>query len=158
MDRRRPAPPTARPGAAPARRSRTLVGVLLAVVAAGLAFVMLMVAFIAFVVVRSTRSERTNVGQVELTHPLRIPPLQEGRVDPTGTRVFDLRFTQGETELLPGRRTGTWGLNGTYLGPTLRARRGENVRIDVTNGAGEDTTLHWHGMHLPAAMDGGPHQ
>lgn len=28
----------------------------------------------------------------------------------------------------------------------------------VTNELGQTTTLHWHGMHLPAAMDGGPHQ
>jgi FtsP/CotA-like multicopper oxidase with cupredoxin domain len=32
------------------------------------------------------------------------------------------------------------------------------VAVDVANHIGEATTLHWHGMHLPAAMDGGPHQ
>jgi FtsP/CotA-like multicopper oxidase with cupredoxin domain len=30
--------------------------------------------------------------------------------------------------------------------------------MDVTNNLNESTTLHWHGMHLPAIMDGGPHQ
>jgi len=40
----------------------------------------------------------------------------------------------------------------------LRARRGEKVLVNVTNDLGETSTIHWHGMHLPAAMDGGPHQ
>lgn len=49
------------------------------------------------------------------------------------------------------------GYNGASLGPTLRARQGELVRVEVRNDLAETTTLHWHGMHLPAAMDGGPH-
>jgi FtsP/CotA-like multicopper oxidase with cupredoxin domain len=49
-------------------------------------------------------------------------------------------------------------VNGAYLGPTLRAARGDEVEISVHNGVDETTTMHWHGMHLPARMDGGPHQ
>ncbi|MEV7868308.1 multicopper oxidase domain-containing protein [Streptomyces sp. NPDC088124] len=49
-------------------------------------------------------------------------------------------------------------MNGTYLGPTIRARRGERVEFVVRNGLDQDTSLHWHGMRLPAVMDGGPHQ
>jgi FtsP/CotA-like multicopper oxidase with cupredoxin domain len=45
-----------------------------------------------------------------------------------------------------------------YLGPTLRAARGEQVRVIVENRLSEVTTVHWHGMHLPARYDGGPHQ
>ncbi|MBX6722388.1 MAG: multicopper oxidase domain-containing protein, partial [Dactylosporangium sp.] len=41
---------------------------------------------------------------------------------------------------------------------TLRARRGEQVVVNVHNALDETTTVHWHGMHLPARMDGGPHQ
>jgi FtsP/CotA-like multicopper oxidase with cupredoxin domain len=59
---------------------------------------------------------------------------------------------------VPGQTTATYGFNGDYLGPTLRATDGDPVRIQVTNHLGETTTVHWHGMHLPAAMDGGPHQ
>jgi blue copper oxidase len=72
--------------------------------------------------------------------------------------VFDLRLQTGTTELIPGQKTKTWGANGSYLGPTLRASRGDEVRINVHNGLPETTTVHWHGMHLPAAADGGPHQ
>jgi FtsP/CotA-like multicopper oxidase with cupredoxin domain len=47
---------------------------------------------------------------------------------------------------------------GQFLGPTLRAERGEKVAFDVANDLDEPTSVHWHGMHLPATMDGGPHQ
>jgi FtsP/CotA-like multicopper oxidase with cupredoxin domain len=92
------------------------------------------------------------------SRPLAIPPLAESTVDADGRRVFDLRLQRGRTDFGLGRPTDTWGVNGSYLGPTLRAQRGEQVAVRVTNGVGEATTLHWHGMHLPAAMDGGPHQ
>ena len=89
---------------------------------------------------------------------LAIPPLAESSVDGDGTRVFKLVAQEGSTELVPGLATPTWGYNGSYLGPTLRAKRGERVAIEVTNRLAEPTTVHWHGMHLPATMDGGPHQ
>lgn len=105
-----------------------------------------------------SRASTSNVGDLALETPLRIPELQEPVVDEQGRKVFNLEFIEGETELIPGKQSGTWGLNGTYLGPTLRASQGDEVVVNVTNGAGEETTLHWHGMHLPASMDGGPHQ
>src|SRR5680860_575093 len=37
-------------------------------------------------------------------------------------------------------------------------RAGETVRVNVTNRIGDPSTLHWHGLHLPASADGGPHQ
>ena len=93
-----------------------------------------------------------------LTRPLPIPPLADSTVGADGTRVFTLRAMAGETEMLPGVRTATWGFNGSILGPTLRARRGESVAVHVENGLPEPTTVHWHGMHVPAVSDGGPHQ
>lgn len=65
---------------------------------------------------------------------------------------------EGETDFGRAEPTDTWGFNGSYLGPTLRAERGERVRVDVRNELDEESTVHWHGMHLPAKMDGGPHQ
>jgi FtsP/CotA-like multicopper oxidase with cupredoxin domain len=89
---------------------------------------------------------------------LAIPPLADSRVSADGTRVFQLTAQQGRMEFLAGKPTATWGYNGDFLGPTLRATRGEKVAIEFTNDLPEATTVHWHGMHLPAAMDGGPHQ
>lgn len=89
---------------------------------------------------------------------LKIPPLAEFQVDADGTRVFELEARPGSSDFLPGVQTPTWGYNGDFLGPTLRAERGQRIAIAVTNSLDEVTTVHWHGMHLPAAMDGGPHQ
>jgi len=105
-----------------------------------------------------TGARVTNVGRVEFTQPLAIPPVLEPTTDEDGRKVFELRFEAATTELLPGTETPTWGLNGSYLAPTIRAARGDDVVMNVTNGVDELTTLHWHGMHLPGEMDGGPHQ
>ncbi|TDZ98070.1 multicopper oxidase family protein [Mycobacteroides salmoniphilum] len=89
--------------------------------------------------------------------PLAIPPLAEPAII-NGEKVFTLTATDGRTELLPGAHSDTAGYNGSYLGPTIRARTGDRVRLQVTNRLGQTTTVHWHGMHVPARMDGGPHQ
>jgi FtsP/CotA-like multicopper oxidase with cupredoxin domain len=97
-------------------------------------------------------------GEVDFDQELAIPPLAESEVTADGTRVFELTAQEGTTELLPGKPTTTWGFNGSYLGPTLRAERGEDVEVRVENELDETTSVHWHGMHLPAEADGGPHQ
>jgi blue copper oxidase len=104
------------------------------------------------------RARQSNIGKVKFVNPLAILPLIEASTDERGRKVFELEFIAGQSELVPGKRTNTWGLNRSYLGPTLRASRGDEVVINVKNGVDEPTTLHWHGMHLPAVMDGGPHQ
>ncbi len=95
--------------------------------------------------------------QIALTQRLHIPPLLEPRVV-DGVKVFTLAVQSGTAELLPGKQTATLGFNGSYLGPTLRASKGDAVRFEITNALDETATVHWHGMELPAAMDGGPHQ
>ncbi len=57
-----------------------------------------------------------------------------------------------------GNQTITGGINGKIWGPTLFFNKGDVVRMNVKNGLNDSTTIHWHGMHLPAVMDGGPHQ
>jgi len=94
--------------------------------------------------------------RVDFDRPLRVPPLAASTVDGQGRRVFELRAQAGESDLGHGA-TRTWGYNGAYLGPTLRAKRGEQVVVNVRNSLPEATTVHWHGMHLPAKVDGGPH-
>lgn len=100
----------------------------------------------------------TSVMEAEFTNELAIPPLAESAVE-GGVRTFDLTAQKGSTEF-PGQDgpTETWGFNGSFLGPTLRAERGEKIAVDVANDLDEPTSVHWHGMHLPATMDGGPHQ
>lgn len=89
---------------------------------------------------------------------LPIPPLATAQVGADGVRRFQLVAQPGSSEMIAGKRTPTWGYNGSMLGPTLRARRGETVAATITNHLPEPTSVHWHGMHVPARCDGGPHQ
>lgn len=89
--------------------------------------------------------------------PFVQPALDPGRID-AGRRVFDLDVARSAHEFLAGVETATIGINATFLGPILSARAGERLRMNVRNALAEPMTLHWHGLHLPAAADGGPHQ
>jgi len=50
----------------------------------------------------------------------------------------------------------TWGYNGTVPGPEIRATQGDTLRVNVRNRLSEHTTVHWHGLAVPSAMDGVP--
>jgi FtsP/CotA-like multicopper oxidase with cupredoxin domain len=133
------------------RRVKRLLLWSLALVALGV------VAFATAGVIVYSRADISTVGELRFENELRIPPLLRPR-DEDGRRVFELTLEGGRAELLPGKRAETWGANGSYLGPTLRAGRGEQVQVRVRSALPEATTIHWHGMHLPAVADGGPHQ
>jgi CopA family copper-resistance protein len=47
-------------------------------------------------------------------------------------------------------------VNGSVPGPLLRVREGDSVTINVRNTLRESTSIHWHGLYLPSAMDGVP--
>lgn len=100
----------------------------------------------------------STVGKVDFVTPLAIPPLAQSTTDGSGRTVFELTAAADTTQLLPGKKTATWGFNGSYLGPTIVAERGERIDVHIHNELPEATTVHWHGMHLPAVDDGGPHQ
>ncbi|MGD1886912.1 MAG: multicopper oxidase domain-containing protein [Cohaesibacteraceae bacterium] len=57
-----------------------------------------------------------------------------------------------------GAASQTFGINNNYLGPVLRVKQGQTLPFSVINGIGDVTTLHWHGLHIPGEVDGGPHQ
>ncbi|MEW6333420.1 MAG: multicopper oxidase domain-containing protein [Thermodesulfobacteriota bacterium] len=94
----------------------------------------------------------------DFTRELPVPPLLENLDNaPDSVRVA-LRVQQGTREFFPGRATQTLGYNGDYLGPTIRVRQGQRFRASVHNTLSQTTTLHWHGLHVPAQWDGGPRQ
>lgn len=82
---------------------------------------------------------------------MRIPAALYGK-------EFQLTLKDSFRQLRPGNQTITSGINGDFWGPTLFINKGDTVRMDVLNKLNDSTTLHWHGFHLPAVMDGGPHQ
>ena len=90
--------------------------------------------------------------------PLPIPELLEN-LDKSGeTATFAMDARRGNVEFFSGKQTSTLGYNGSFLGPTLRVRNGQRFRLNLKNNLQEVTTLHWHGLHVPAKWDGGPRQ
>ncbi len=71
-------------------------------------------------------------------------------------RAFTLRAAPAEVRLLDGRPLKVWAYDGQVPGPELRVRLGDRVRVTFTNDLPEPTTIHWHGVRVPNAMDGVP--
>ena len=87
-------------------------------------------------------------------NPLFIPPALSGN-------TFNLNIQNGTTQFYSGINSPTYGINGALLAPTLIVNKWDWVTMNVTNnltGFGNSTTIHWHGLHVPAMDDGGPHQ
>jgi len=74
---------------------------------------------------------------------------------PCGTVVgVDLEAREVDWEFTPGRTARAWGFNGQVPGPTIEARVGDVLEVRLTNRLPEPTAIHWHGLRVPAAMDG----
>jgi len=72
---------------------------------------------------------------------------------------FGLSLNVTNRSFATGRQTVTYAYNdASFWGPTLIFNQGDLIRIRLTNHLPETTTTHWHGFHIPAIMDGGPHQ
>jgi FtsP/CotA-like multicopper oxidase with cupredoxin domain len=67
-----------------------------------------------------------------------------------------LRAMGGVAPLLgeQGDPTAIWGFEGQCPGPTLKVRQGEELKVRLVNDLLEPTSIHWHGVRLPNAMDG----
>ena len=77
----------------------------------------------------------------------------EPRIE-NGVKVFDLEASVIRWSILPGVTVEAFAYNKQVPGPTLRVTQGDRVRINVTNRLPESTTVHWHGLDVPNAMDG----
>ena len=73
-----------------------------------------------------------------------------------GVWVFTLEAKPVLWEILPGTRVTAWAYNGVVPGPEIRVPFGQRVRIVVKNALPDATTVHWHGIDVPNAMDGVP--
>ena len=73
-----------------------------------------------------------------------------------GIKVFELTADEIEWEVSPGEIKQAYAYNGMVPGPTIRAELGDLIRIVLHNKLSEPTTIHSHGMTVPANMDGVP--
>lgn len=86
---------------------------------------------------------------------LRLQPAVDSNPDP---RVFETEIVARvqELEVVPGVRTALWTYNGQLPGPSIEVSRGDRLIVHFRNELPEATTIHWHGLRLPNAMDGVP--
>ena len=68
----------------------------------------------------------------------------------------DTQVMQYSAVLKKGPKETLANIPGSYLGPIIRLQKGQKVRIVLHNGLSEATVAHWHGLHVPAEMDGHP--
>src|SRR5215212_10912021 len=71
-----------------------------------------------------------------------------------GVKVFELTAKAVEWNILDNVSVTAFTYNGTVPGPMIRVTEGDQVRIVVKNELPEATTIHWHGVEVPNAMDG----
>lgn len=84
---------------------------------------------------------------------------------------LSLTAVESTIAILPGKETTVWRYTGevlkgepsalqmlsdSYLGPILRLRKGQKVRIHFQNELLEESIIHWHGLLVPEEMDGHP--
>jgi FtsP/CotA-like multicopper oxidase with cupredoxin domain len=92
----------------------------------------------------------------QFSEKLAIPPLAPYKME-KGVKIFDLEVKASKRAFLNGAKTSTYGVNGSFLGPTIRVKDEDKVKIKVKNSLDETTTMHWHGLRVQGSSDGGPH-
>lgn len=67
---------------------------------------------------------------------------------------YNLVAQEVDWEFVPGQHTRAWTFGGQVPGPTIEAHVGDVLEIRVINNLPEPTVVHWHGLRIPAVMDG----
>jgi FtsP/CotA-like multicopper oxidase with cupredoxin domain len=84
---------------------------------------------------------------------LKLAPLPDQNPDPQVLEV-DLEARPASAAWLPGKPVMAWTYNGAVPGPLIEAKVGDRLIVHFHNALPEPTTIHWHGVRAPAAMDG----
>jgi len=80
---------------------------------------------------------------------------EDAQPDPGGAVIFvELEAREADWQFMPDRPARAWTFNGQVPGPVIETRVGDVLEVRLTNHLTEPTTLHWHGVRLPAPMDG----
>ncbi|HYH13883.1 MAG TPA: multicopper oxidase domain-containing protein, partial [Flavisolibacter sp.] len=70
------------------------------------------------------------------------------------TVTYYLEASEFNWEIAAGKTVPAWGFNQQVPGPLLKAKKGDTLVVKVKNNLSEPTIVHWHGVRLPASMDG----
>ena len=82
---------------------------------------------------------------------LPVPPLLESR---RGQPLF-LTLQRAHWSFTPGTRASVWGVNGRYLGPTIRVWNGDDVKLIYSNRLTENVAMTIRGLQVPGPLIGG---
>jgi len=105
-------------------------------------------------------SRRDFVGATAATAAgLLLPTVHSRQAQAGSASEFALQAAPGILRLVPEPygETPVWCYDGRVPGPEIRVRQGDRLRVSVRNNLAEETTVHWHGLRVPNAMDGVPH-
>jgi FtsP/CotA-like multicopper oxidase with cupredoxin domain len=86
---------------------------------------------------------------------LRLREARDLNPDPRVVEI-DLEARVAPLEIVAGTTTQAWTYDGGIPGPLIRVRRGDRLIVHFTNRLPRETTIHWHGLRIPVAMDGVP--
>jgi hypothetical protein len=95
-----------------------------------------------------------SVGMPDATEKTGAQPLAFREED--GVKVFELTTRPVRWPILEEIKVTAWTYNGTVPGPLIRVTEGDRVRVLLKNALPEPTSIHWHGIPVPNAMDGVP--
>ncbi len=111
-------------------------------------------------------STRAKAEEMDRMHEARVkafPAKTEGKgnvlLEPRiekGVKIYELTARRIRWETEPGKTLDAWAYNNQVPGPQIRVREGDRVRVILTNELDESTSIHFHGVELPNAMDGVP--
>jgi bilirubin oxidase len=90
------------------------------------------------------------------TGTLSAPPVLKNQSREPNTVEVTLTAAPTRLVLVPRVETDVFAYNGTIPGPTLEVHEGDRVIIHFRNLLPEETTVHWHGLHIPWTADGSP--
>jgi blue copper oxidase len=78
------------------------------------------------------------------------------RIPTTISAVGQMKAMYGQDAFGTNQKVSVMGYDGALLGPTIRARQGEQLNISFKNELNENTNIHWHGLVIAPEMDGHP--
>ncbi len=87
---------------------------------------------------------------------LTSPPILEDQSDAPRVVEVSLTAAPARIEMAPGYETDGYAYNGMVPGPVLEVWEGDTLVVHLRNDLDEITTVHWHGLHIPAQADGSP--
>ena len=106
------------------------------------------------------RSRRRFLAAVAGLAAAPLLPLRGSSLAAAQDKLVEARLVAApaRAQLVPEKYPSTqvWAYNESVPGPVLRVRQGERLRVTVQNQLAEGTTVHWHGVRVPNAMDGVP--